>query len=38
MREKSKKSKGSKEQRDDASYSESVRGNWFYSAFYLGFL
>ena len=32
------KNKARKKQRGDASYSESVRAKWLYSAFVLGFL
>ena len=32
------KSKDKKEKKGDASYSERVRGKWFYCAFKLGFL
>ena len=32
------KNKDKKEKKGDASYSERVRGKWFYCAFKLGFL
>ena len=38
MKEKGRKNKDRKEERDDASYSESMRAKWFCCVFKLGFL
>ena len=38
MKEKGRKNKDRKEERDDASYSESMRAKWFCCVFNLGFL